>query len=173
MYMDAGLDTGDMLIKKKLSIGFEETAGELHERLAVLGGEAMAETIAALCRNELRSVPQDDRLSSYAPMLKKEDGRLDWTRTAAALHNQVRGLDPWPGAFCHWRGKPLKLFRTFPEEGTAGDPGRIVSAGAEGVKIACGKGILRVCQMQLPGKKRLPTGEFLKGHRLTADDMLE
>ena len=173
MYMDAGLDTGDMLVKKAVAIGFEETAGKLHDRLAVLGGEVMAETLERLCRGELQPLAQDDSLSSYAPMLKKEDGRIDWTRSAVELHNQVRGLDPWPGAFCHLGGPLLKIFGTFPEQGKGGKPGRVVSAVDEGLRIACGEGVLLIRELQLAGKKRLSAAEFLKGHPLSTDDMLE
>jgi methionyl-tRNA formyltransferase len=173
MFMDAGLDTGDMLVKKAVAIGFDETADDLHDRLAFLGGEVMAETLERLCRGELQPVAQDDSLSTYAPMLKKEDGRIDWTRSAVELHNHVRGLDPWPGAFCHLGGQLLKIFRTFPEEGRNGKPGRIVSAGDEGLRIACGEGILLIRELQLAGKKRLSAAEFLKGHPLSKDAMLE
>ena len=173
MFMNAGLDTGDMLVKKTLAIGFEETAGELHDRLAVLGGEAMAETIDHLCRDELEAVAQDDSMSSYAPMLKKEDGRIDWNRPAVDIHNHVRGLDPWPGAFCALHGESLKIFKTIPEKGVGGKPGRVVSAGGDGVRIACGQGILLVRELQLAGKKRLPAAEFLKGHPFAVDDFLE
>lgn len=173
MFMNAGLDTGDMLIKKKLAIGFEETAGELHDRLAVLGGEAMAETVQCLCQGELKPEPQDDSLSSYAPMLKKEDGRIDWCRPAVEVHNQVRGLDPWPGAFCRLHGAPLKIFCTLPEKGVGGKPGRVVYAAADGIKIACGEGLLLVRELQLAGKKRLSAAEFLKGHPLAADGFVE
>ncbi len=173
MYMDAGLDTGDMLVKRTVPISFEETAGELHERLAVMGGEVIAETIECLCRDELEPVAQDDSLSSYAPMLKKEDGLIDWTRSAVNLHNQVRGLDPWPGAFCRLNGQLLKIFRTFPEQGETGKPGRVVAAGGEGLRIFCGEGILLIRELQLAGKKRLPAADFLKGQPLSVGDTLE
>ncbi len=109
MLMDVGLDTGPMLVKKSTAIGPEETAGELHERLALLGREAMEETLGRLCAGTLRPEAQDDALSTYAPMLQKEDGRIDWSRPAAAIHNQVRGLDPWPGAFTYLGGELLKV----------------------------------------------------------------
>jgi methionyl-tRNA formyltransferase len=173
MYMDAGLDTGDMLVKRTAPIGFEETAGELHDRLAVMGGEVIAATIERLCRDELEPVAQDDSLSSYAPMLKKEDGLIDWTRSASTLHNLVRGLDPWPGAFCRLHGQLLKIFHTLPEQGGTGKPGRIVAADGEGVRIACGEGVLLIRELQLAGKKRLPAADFLKGQPLSVGDTLE
>jgi methionyl-tRNA formyltransferase len=173
MLMDAGLDTGAMLVKKTTPIGLEETAGELHDRLALLGCDALAETLHLLCSGSLSPEPQDDALSSYAPMLKKEDGRIDWNRSALDIHNQVRGLAPWPGAYTHLQGEPLRLARTLPESGRGGEPGRVLSTGADGLRIACGEGILLVRELQLPGKKRLPAAEFLRGRTIPAGTVLE
>jgi methionyl-tRNA formyltransferase len=171
MLMDAGLDTGDLLVKRATAIGPVETAGELHDRLARLGREAMEETLRRLCAGDLRPERQDGAQSSYAPMLKKEDGRIDWSRSAAQIHNQVRGLDPWPGAYTSLSGETLKLARTVPEDGS-GEPGTVLSAGADGVRIACGVGGLQVGELQLPGKKRLPAAEFLRGRPLPPGTLL-
>jgi len=173
MLMDVGLDTGDMLIKRATEIGDEETAGELHNRLALLGCEAMEETLRRLCDGTLRPEPQDDAQSSYAPMMKKEDGRIDWNRSATVIHNLVRGLTPWPGAFTLWDGQMLKLGRTLAEEGPAAEPGTVLSADADGVCIACGEGVLRVRELQLAGKKKLPASDFLRGASLSAGARLE
>ena len=162
MYMDVGLDTGDMLIKLTTSIGPLETAGEVHDRLALLGREAMEETLRRLCAGTLKGEKQDDALSNYAPMLKKEDGLIDWNRPAVQIHNQVRGLDPWPGAYTQLRDEVLKIARTAPEAGS-GTPGAVLAADAAGVRIACGEGVLRVGELQLPGKKRLAAADFLRG----------
>lgn len=166
MNMDVGLDTGAMLVKKSLQVGPEETAGELHDRLALLGREAMDETVRRLCAGTLVAEPQDDALHTYAPMLKKEDGLIDWNRSAAAIHNQVRGLDPWPGAYTLLDGEVLKLARTLPQTAPSGEPGTILAAGAQGVSIACGSGSLLVRELQLPGKKRLAASDFLRGRSL-------
>ncbi len=165
MHMDAGLDTGDMLVKRRLTIGENETAGELHDRLALLGRETMAETLRQLCVGTLTPEKQDDALTCYAPMLKKEDGRIDWTRPAAELHNQVRGLDPWPGAYTTLHGAPLKLAATRPASGN-GEPGKVVAADASGVSVACGDGLLVIGELQLAGRKRLAVGDFLRGQPL-------
>jgi methionyl-tRNA formyltransferase len=172
MLMDVGLDTGDMLVKKTTAIGPFETAGALHDRLALLGREAMEETLRQLCAGTLHSEKQDDTLSSYAPMLKKEDGRIDWRRSAAEIHNQVRGLDPWPGAFTCLDGEVLKIANSAPEEGV-GEPGAIVSADPDGVRVACAGGVLKIGELQLPGKKRLPAGEFLRGRPIPPGTRLE
>jgi methionyl-tRNA formyltransferase len=164
MYMDVGLDTGDMLVKRVTPIGPLETAGELHDRLAQLGREAMTETLFRLCAGTLVREPQDDALSCYAPMLKKEHGCLDWARPAMELHNLVRGLDPWPGAYTRFAGEPLKLARTRPcDAGHAAAPGTVLGVDADGLRIACGQGVLSVGELQLPGRKRLSAADFLRG----------
>jgi methionyl-tRNA formyltransferase len=163
MYMDVGLDTGDMLVKKSLTIGPQETAGELHDRLALLGREAMDETLRRLCAGTLQREPQEDALSSYAPMMKKEDGHIDWSCSALQVHNKVRGLDPWPGAYTTCNGELLKLASTSVEMGNGGTPGSVVAANKNGVRIACGEGTLLVRELQLAGRKRLAAADFLRG----------
>ncbi|MDH3998421.1 MAG: methionyl-tRNA formyltransferase [Desulfuromonadales bacterium] len=175
MYMDVGLDTGDMLVKKSLAIGAEETAGELHDRLALLGRETMEETLQQLCDGSLQRQVQDDALTSYASMMKKEDGCIDWSRSAQEVHNHVRGLDPWPGAHTSINGELLKIAQTSPE--TSADAGEteagcVVSADADGVCVACGQGVLRIKQLQLAGRKRLAAGDFLRGCALEAGTKL-
>jgi methionyl-tRNA formyltransferase len=172
MYMDVGLDTGDMLVKKTLAIGPEETAGELHDRLASLGRETMEETLRRLCAGTLQREVQDDEQSTYASMMKKEDGRIDWNRSAQEIHNHVRGLDPWPGAYTTINGELLKLAETSPEaaEGLAGT---VIAADKNGVCVACGSGSLRIQQLQLAGRKRLAAADFLRGCPLQAGAMME
>ena len=170
MYMDVGLDTGDMLVKKATPIGPDETAGELHDRLAILGREAMEETLARLCAGTLQREAQDDEQSSYAPMMKKEDGRIDWSRSAQKVHNHVRGLDPWPGAFTTYNGELLKLAGTSPSTSGGAQPGQVLEADSNGVRIACGEGSLLVGELQLAGKKRLSAGDFLRGCPLSTED---
>lgn len=173
MYMDVGLDTGDMLVKNALPIGADETAGELHDRLALLGRQAMEETLARLCAGTLRREIQDDNQSTYAPMMKKEDGRIDWSRSAQEIHNQVRGLDPWPGAYTTFNGELLKLAGTRPLKATSGQPGTVIDAGKNGVCIACGSGSLLIHELQLAGRKRLKAEDFLRGCSLTNKDRFE
>ena len=173
MYMDVGLDTGDMLVKQSLAIGPDETAGQLHDRLAALGRAAMEETLRRLCAGTLQRTPQDDGQSTYAPMMKKEDGRIDWHRSAIEIHNQVRGLDPWPGAYTTLNGELLKLAGTSPHKEEGGAPGRIVAADGKGVRIACGSGTLLVRELQLAGRKRLAAADFLRGCHLAPGAILE
>lgn len=173
MYMDVGLDTGDMLVKKALPIGAGETAGELHDRLAVLGREAMEETLRQLCAGTLQREIQDDAMSSYAPMMKKEDGRIDWSRSASEVHNHVRGLDPWPGAYTSLDGEILKLALTTPHANGDAPPGTVIAADRDGVHIACGSGALLVRELQLAGRKRLAAADFLRGCPLEPGTRLE
>lgn len=172
MLMDVGLDTGDMLVKMSLPIGADETAGQLHDRLALLGRKAMEETLEQLCAGTLKAEKQDDNLSSYAPMLKKEDGLIDWHKSARTIHNQVRGLDPWPGAYTYLDGEQLKIASTRVEEDSDAEPGTIVTAAKSGIRIACGEGTLVVGELQLPGKKKLSAMSFLSGHPLFAGTRL-
>ncbi len=172
MYMDVGLDTGDMLVKRSLAIGENETAGQLHDRLAVTGREAMEETLKRICAGTLVAEEQDDELTCYAPMLKKEDGLIDWSQPAASVHNLIRGLDPWPGAFTHLDGEVLKLSATRVEVELSGQPGEILFADKTGVRVACGEGGLVIDGLQLPGKKRLAAVNFLSGKPLFAGTIL-
>ena len=171
MQMDVGLDTGDMLVKKSLSIFPNENAGQLHDRLAHLGREAMEETLARLCAGTLSSQKQDDSRSSYAPMLKKEDGLIDWNRSATSIHNQVRGLYPWPGAFTHLDGEVLKLADTRIAD-AKGEAGEVLKTEDQGVVVACEEGALQVRKLQLPGKKMLSAADFLRGVKLRAGQKL-
>ncbi len=173
MYMDVGLDTGDMLIKRSLSIGANETAGQLHDRLAALGCEAMIETLQQLCAGTLQRTVQDDAQSNYAPMMKKADGRIDWSLSAQAIHDQIRGLDPWPGAYTVLNGELLKLANTSPQGDAAGQPGCVIAADKDGVRIGCGRGSLLVKELQLAGRKRLAAGDFLRGCALEPGAILE
>ena len=162
MLMDVGLDTGPMLLKRSLTIGPDETAGELHDRLCVLGGETMAATLQLLLRGELHPEVQDDSQTCYAGMLKKEDGRINWSQSAQQIHDRIRGLTPWPGTYTELTGEPLKLFLTRVEAGE-GAPGTILAPAVDAVRIACGSGVLAVRELQLPGKKRLAAADFLRG----------
>jgi methionyl-tRNA formyltransferase len=165
MMMDVGLDTGDMLLKRSTPIGADEDTQSLHDRMSQLGAELLAETLDRLARGELVPEKQDDALTCYAPMMKKEDGLIDWSRDAQAIKNQVRGMTPWPGAYSFLDDKLLKVFRVQTASGS-GAPGEILSLGRDGIEVACGTGSLVLAELQLEGKKRLPAGDFLAGYKL-------
>jgi methionyl-tRNA formyltransferase len=171
MLMDVGLDTGDMLVKRSLTIGPDETFGELHDRLAQIGREAMEETLERICCGTLVAEKQDDSLSCYARMMKKEDGLIDWSRPAQDVHNQVRGLDPWPGGYTYLAGDVLKIAATRVAE-ECGAPGTVLAADKNGVCVACGEGSLIIGALQLPGKKRLDAAAFLSGRKLPVGTLL-
>ncbi|MDO4572018.1 MAG: methionyl-tRNA formyltransferase [Clostridia bacterium] len=167
MFTDAGMDTGDMLLSDRVSIGEDETAGELYARLAELGAGTLSRTLDALLDGSLRRVPQDASRASYCPMLKKEHGRLDFTRPAAELHNLVRGTNPWPGAFGLLEGEPLKIWRTRHARGVAApspaSPGQCFGDAKSGLYVLCGDDALEILELQAPGGRRLDGRSFLRG----------
>lgn len=166
MLMDVGLDTGDMLLKKATPINPDEDTSSLHDRLSLIGADLLQETLDLLVQGKLVPEKQDDALSCYAPMLKKEDGLIDWTRDARTIRNLVRGMTPWPGAFTYLDGKLVKVYRARIGEGK-GTPGTVLAAGRDGIEVACGGGSLLLDELQLEGKKRLPVRDFLAGCRIT------
>jgi methionyl-tRNA formyltransferase len=165
MLMNAGLDTGDMLVKRATPIGPDEDAASLHDRLAVLGAATLAETLDLLVAGRLVPEKQNDALTCYAPLLKKEHGRIDWAREPAAIRNLVRGLTPWPGAYSSLGGKLLKISRVACGVGS-GTPGTLLRVGRDGIEVACRGGSVLIQELQLEGKRRMAAGEFLAGHPL-------
>jgi len=133
----------------------------------------MEETLQLICAGQLTPQEQDDAASTYAPMMNREDGIIDWNRSAREIHNQVRGLDPWPGAYSYLGGQVLKVAATGVDEEANGTPGEVLSADASGVRVACGQGALVIGALQLPGKKRLAAREFLSGCPLSVGTRLE
>lgn len=171
MMMDVGLDTGDMLVKKATPIAPHEDAGSLHDRLTVLGAETMGETLDLLLAGRLVREKQDDSLSCYAPMLKKEMGLIDWGMEPERIRNLMRGLTPWPGVYTFLDGKTLKLYRARVGTGS-GTPGTVLKADKAGIEIACHGGSLIVEELQIEGRKRLAAAEFLTGCRIEPGTML-
>lgn len=165
MLMDAGLDTGPMLLKRSTPVGPDEDFSSLHDRMALLGAELLGETLDGYKAGAITPVPQDDTQSCYAPLLKKEDGLIDWGKPAKAIHDLVRGFALWPGAFTSFGGETFKLFRTTVAQG-AGQPGTVLAAGKGGIEIACGEGSLVVHELQAAGSRRMDAVSFLAGHPL-------
>ena len=166
MLTDAGVDTGDMLLRRETDIGEVETAAELSVRLSQLGAELLIETLKGYIAGEIAPIPQDERLASRQPMLKKEMGLIDWTRSAKEIACQARGLDPWPSAYTDYLGGTLKIYRACPVEGE-GDPGTVLRSSAkEGLFVACGEGALEVLEMQAPGGKRMSARAYLAGKKI-------
>ncbi len=173
MCMDAGLDTGDMLLKGALPVSEQETSATLIPKLAELGGKLLIQVLAQAAQGKLHPEQQDETLATLAPPLTKEDGMIQWHNSAQAISCQIRALDPWPTATTLYAGKQLKPFApTVLNEPASALPGTIVRAGKEGLVIACGQGLLQVAEIQFEGKKRMPVHSFLLGHPLTVGTVL-
>jgi methionyl-tRNA formyltransferase len=174
MLMDEGLDTGPVLSHHATPIAPTETADDLHDRLQALGAELLLETLRRHVAGQTTPEPQDDARSSYAPLLTRDSGRLDWGRPAPRLVDHVRGLHPWPGAFTLFRGKRLKLFPpTEARPGAEGDrPGEVVAASSSDLEIACGEGRLVVREVQLAGKRRVAVKDFIHGRQVAVGERL-
>ena len=162
---------GDMLLKAATPIDPDEDTQSLHDRLSVIGADLLAETVDRLVAGTLTAEKQDDSLTTYAPLLKKEDGLIDWTRDPRGVKDLVRGMAPWPGAFTWFEGKMLKVYRVAPAEGN-GPAGTVLAAAAGGIEVACGNGSVVITDLQLEGKKRLPAREFLAGCRMEPGTIL-
>ena len=168
MQMDRGLDTGDMLLVKKTPIGAQETAGELFDRLAVMGAELLMETLVRAEDGTLQPIPQDDAQSCYASMLDKQMAMIDWSRTKREIDCLVRGLNPWPIALTVLDGAVVKVYSVSFAEGH-GEAGEILEADTKnGLIVACGDGAIRICELQMVGGKRMDARDYLRGHSIPA-----
>jgi len=172
MNIDTGLDTGPMLLRFETEIGPHETAPELYARLSEAGAALVAETLRGLDSGTLLPLPQDNSQASFAPPLKKEEGRIDWSLTAQQIYNRIRGLQPWPATFSSFRGKNCAIWGRplVMPSATVGLPGEILKAGSN-VVVSCGSATaLRLEFVQLEGRKRVTAREFANGARLARDD---
>jgi methionyl-tRNA formyltransferase len=177
MRIDAGLDTGDILLRWETPILPDETAIELSRRLAEAGADLLVETLAGLCAGTIRPETQNNSLATYAPILKKEDGRIDWSNPAQQIHDLIRGFQPWPGAQTSFRGQSLHLWRSrlvsrsFSKETWSLSPAALIHE--RGVFAQCGDGAaLELLEVQLEGRKKMPAEVFANGHHLTSTDRL-
>lgn len=171
MYMEKGLDTGDMLIKKERKIEETETAGDYHDALAVLGGEVLLETLDKLLAGTLVPEKQDDALSTYASQLTKAEGEIDWNNTNEQIYNKVRGLNPWPMAFSFLEGRRFQVDFVYKSE-ESGKCGEVLSADKSGIKVACGEGSIIITRLKPEGKKMMNAEDFLRGHKIEAGTIL-
>lgn len=172
MLMDAGLDTGDMLLKDKVAITEEMTTEELHDQLMAMGGKLLAETIDGLANGTITPEKQDDSISNYAGMLNKETGHIDWSKSAVEIHNLIRGLNSWPVAWSMKDGKNYKFWRTQVENSNSDKaPGTVVELRKNSFCIATGEGLLEVLEIQPPSKKRMSAGDLLRGHGVAVGDI--
>ena len=168
MQMEKGLDTGPVLLERRIPIAPADTGGVLHDRLASLGAQAIVEALERLEHGTLEPEPQDSTQATYAHKLTKQEGALDWRKPADLLARQVRAFNPWPVAFATFEGEILRVWNATSRPNAAADrsPGDIVTVSAEGIDVATGEGMLRITRLQPPGKRPMNAAEFLNGHRL-------
>ncbi|MFV8572240.1 methionyl-tRNA formyltransferase [Marinobacter sp. SBS5] len=164
MQMDVGLDTGDMLLKTATPINPDDTGGSLHDRLADMGGEAIVDALGKLRQGALTGEPQNDDEACYAHKLSKEEGHIDWTKSAADIERLIRAFNPWPGTFTDLGEQRIRLHQAQAfEQDSDKAPGTVVRREREGIDIACGTGSLRVTQVQLPGTRALSVNDLING----------
>ena len=168
------VDAGPILMQKKALIEPEDNAETLGRRLSHMGAQVLVETVDEISSGDLKAIPQEDRSATFAPPLKKEDGRLDWSQKASVLVFQIRGMNPWPGTFTTLDKKLFKIHRaqTASEKKLPQSPGEVVGIHSEGLEIACGRGSLLLAEVQLEGKKRMNTTAFLAGYPLRTGQKL-
>lgn len=165
MYLVRQMDAGDIIDVAKTPIGPDETAGELLDRLAVLGAELLSKTLARIAAGEVEHTPQEESLVTYAPMLDKTMSPIDWNKTARQVHDHVRGLHPWPVATMELGSKKFKVHETRVVEGT-GTPGQVLGLTKTGLIVACGQGAVEIRSLQAEGGKRMAAPDYFRGHPL-------
>lgn len=173
MWMDRGIDTGDMLLQAETEIGETETCGELTERLSRIGADLLGETLRKLEDGSLRRIPQEESRMTYDPMLTREMGTVDFAKPAWQVRGQINGLNPWPCAGVAFRGERIRLLRACQAEGS-GAPGTVLTADPRsGLILACGEGAVRVMELQAPGGKKMRAEDYLRGHGIPVGTVLE
>jgi methionyl-tRNA formyltransferase len=169
--MDEGLDTGDMLLSEKVVIGSDDDSEILYDLLSEAGGSLLVRTVEGLIGGTVKAVKQDDSAATYAPIIKKEDGIIDWSEGADRIVNLVRGMRPWPTAHTKLNGKGLKVLKAL-AAGGSGPPGEVMSIGMDMIEVAAGSGSLEIYELQLEGKKAMKTADFLMGYKLEGGEVL-
>ena len=167
MLMGPGLDDGDILLKSKVELSADETGGSLFDKLAIDGGKLAVRTIEALEKGEITPIPQDEAQATHVGMIKKEMGLIDWSKPADEIERLIRGLNPWPSAYTYINSKQLKVWKATVVD-KAGEAGYIIDVDKNVFTIACGRASLEINELQLEGKKRMTTGDFLRGYKLEA-----
>jgi methionyl-tRNA formyltransferase len=167
------MDTGDMLLQKEFPICAEDTCASVHDRLAQIGADLMLKTLEQIENGTAKAVPQDPALASYAPMLKKSDGLLDWSQPAVSIHNRIRAFNPWPGTYTHFQGQTLRIWKAQAAEVSAGlPPGTLLHHTSGAAMVACGTGFLQLAEVQMENRKRTTAPDFLHGIRLGRTETL-
>ena len=186
MQMDEGLDTGDMLLKTEIPIEEKETGGSLFDKLAAAGAKLCVETLEALQNKTVTPIPQGETTTAYAKMLDKQLGNIDWNKTAVEIERLIRGLTPWPSAYTNWNNKVMKIWDAEVSDmdmvkidaetlnmDVETKPGTIVKVDKDAFYVQTGDGLLKVLELQIPGKKRMDAGAFLRGYQVKTGEMLK
>lgn len=164
MYMDVGMDTGDMLLKAEVAIGADDTTGDLHDVLKEIGARVLSDTLRQIVNGTVSRTPQDHTQATYAPMLTRDTEKINWQQSAKEIHNLIRGLNPWPGAYCLHQTKALKIWKTKVCSGKAtAKPGQVI-CGADSIRVSTGEGDLELLEVQPESKRRMSADEYLRGY---------
>lgn len=174
MFMDEGMDTGDMILKSRLPIGPDENVGIIHDRLAAQGANLLVKTMELLVQGKAPRTPQDHSIATYAPMLRKEHEHINWNQKAQEVHNHVRGMDPWPGTFTTWEGQVLKIWKTSVPAPLmfSASPGTVLELQTGGILVQTRQGQVLIKELQLQGSKRMEAGQFLRGKQIAPGTVL-
>ena len=173
MYMDEGLDTGDMILKSEIPLDDEITAGELHDKMMIDGAKVLKETIDLIEKGEAPREKQSNEDTCYSPIMNKSLGNIDWKKSAIDIHNLVRGINPWPSAYTTYEGQTMKIWKTkVIDKNSDKDPGTIISVDKEGINVSTSEGMLQIKEIQMAGKKRMEVPEYIKGNNINTDIIL-
>jgi methionyl-tRNA formyltransferase len=172
MRIDEGLDTGDMLLQRKLTVAPDQTSADIYPLLSEMGADLMVETLAGLAAGTLQAQKQDDTLATLAPILTRDDAHIDFSQPAMTIYNRWRGFQPWPGAWTMLGSKKLTVHRLMPITRALGEPG-VIDLTQGRLIVGCGEGTaMELVEVQLEGKKRMAAADFLRGHQLQSGDRL-
>lgn len=173
MYMDEGLDTGDMILTSEFELNDEITAGELHDIMKVEGAKVLKETIDLIEKGEAPRIPQNHDEFTYAPMMNKTLGQIDFSKSAKEIHNLVRGVNPWPSAYTTYKGQTMKIWKTkVLSESSDKVPGTILKVDKEGIRVSTKDNVILISEIQMPGKKRVLVEEYIKGNSIETNEIL-
>ncbi len=171
--MDEGMDSGDIILQRRVKILDSDNTESLSLKLSVAGADLLLEAIGLIGNGETNFINQKEEEATFAPKLKKEDGIIDWTKSAVEIHNKVRAMYNWPGAFSNLSGRTVKIWQTHVVDSQpegVNNPGEIIKIEPNGIFVACGKGMLRIKELQAEGGKRMPVSEYLRGHKIAVGD---
>lgn len=173
MYMDEGLDTGDMILKSEIPLDDEITAGELHDKMMIDGAQVLKETIDLISKGQVPREKQNNENTCYSPIMNKSLGNIDWNKSAKDIHNLIRGINPWPSAYTTYEAQTMKIWKTkVINKNSDKKPGTILSVDKEGIEVSTGKGSIQIKEIQMSGKKRMEVHEYIKGNNINTDVIL-